>query len=259
MGVKMLAYVKLFPDLLETVSAMDDAMAGRLIKAIMQYANGIMPKLSGPEQFVFLMLKSQMDRDAESYEKIRLANSLNGAKGGRPRKPTAFSKNPSVFEETEKSEKSQEEEKDKEKDKEYTTTSGGNACEEITGDLTTGKPDPLIIYISENLTGINAVTLDEILAYREQFPDDMIKEAVTETLRNGGHSVKYALAILNRWFKEGLKTVGDVRAANDKRTAEKARAAPCKPGKPMITRSISEDEFTDTYTDIMRRPKRATE
>lgn len=114
----MLPYIKVFPDLSETVDLLSDAEAGRLLKSILHYANGEEDELPGQEKLVYAMLRKQIDRDAAEYERYSEKQRANGCKGGRPKKPKETQqnpKNPLVFEKTQKS---QEEEKDKDKDKE---------------------------------------------------------------------------------------------------------------------------------------------
>lgn len=114
----MLPYIKVFPDLSETVDLLSDAEAGRLLKSILHYANGEEDELPGQEKLVYAMLRKQIDRDAAEYERYSEKQRANGCKGGRPKKPRETQqnpKNPLVFKKTQKS---QEEEKDKDKDKE---------------------------------------------------------------------------------------------------------------------------------------------
>lgn len=131
----MLPYIKVYPDFINVVRELDNGARGRLLLAIMQYANGEEPdELTGAERIAFIVIKSQIDRDADAYEANAKKQSENGKKGGRPKKPTSFSenpKNPPLFLEThqkpKKPEKEKEEEKDKEKDKEEEKDKDKNA------------------------------------------------------------------------------------------------------------------------------------
>lgn len=119
-----LSYVKLFADTSGAIDLLSDTEAGRLFKAVMHYINGVDEELPGQEKLVFTMLKAQFERDAEAYERYSDKQRENGKKGGRPRKPTAFSENPenpSVFLKTQKSQdkdKEKDQDKDKDEDKE---------------------------------------------------------------------------------------------------------------------------------------------
>lgn len=121
-----LPYIKLFTDFSATVDLLSDAEAGRLLKAVLHYANNQEVNLTGQERLVYAMLKSQIDRDAASYQQFCDKQRENGLKGGRPKKPTETQQNPNnptVITETQKTlnkdkDKDKEEDEDKEKDKE---------------------------------------------------------------------------------------------------------------------------------------------
>lgn len=114
----MLPYIKVFPDLSETVDLLSDAEAGRLLKSILHYANGEEDELPGQEKLVYAMLRKQIDRDAAEYERYSEKQRANGCKGGRPKKPKETKQNPKNPLVLEKTQKSQEEEKDKDKEEE---------------------------------------------------------------------------------------------------------------------------------------------
>lgn len=83
-------YVKAYFDWIEQMSALSDAEKGRLFTAILEYArSGREPENSGREGLVFPTFKATLDREA----KIAAINAENGAKGGRPVKPTETENN----------------------------------------------------------------------------------------------------------------------------------------------------------------------
>lgn len=123
-----LSYIKVFLDWDKTTRALKDAEKGRLIDALIMHAKGEQDaeaNLSGNERFVFPIFQSQIDRDNEEYSRFIDKQRSNGAKGGRPKKPTGLEenpKNPLVFLETQKSQdKDKEKEKDKDKKEKIST------------------------------------------------------------------------------------------------------------------------------------------
>lgn len=105
-------YLKIFTDFAESIEPLSDAECGRLFRAMLKYASsGAAPEFSGNERFIWPTAKLHIDREAAFLHKQR----TNGAKGGRPKKPTETQDNPAKPTETQKSHK----DKDKEKDKEY--------------------------------------------------------------------------------------------------------------------------------------------
>ena len=67
----MLPYIKLFTDLSGTVDLLTDQEAGRLFKALLHYGNGLEDDLPGQERLIFSILKAQIVRDEESYNRDR--------------------------------------------------------------------------------------------------------------------------------------------------------------------------------------------
>lgn len=108
----MMSYVKVFYDWLEAVEPLDDAERGRLFCALLEYAKtGEIPALSGNERFLFPVLRIQIDRDRQQYEK------LSRKPGGQGRsEKQGGSKTPKTQKSQDK-DKDDDKEKDKEKDK----------------------------------------------------------------------------------------------------------------------------------------------
>lgn len=76
---------------------LSNEQAGILIKALFKYSKSgeVLETEDGMLKMAFSFMAAQLDRDNEKYNRICERNSINGAKGGRPKKQT-------VFEETEK-------------------------------------------------------------------------------------------------------------------------------------------------------------
>lgn len=91
----------LYCDLKHTIDKLPDETAGRLLKLILDYANG---DFNEPTdlllQVVFEPIKQSLIRDLEKYDAKVVRNKENGSKGGRPskennpQKPTGLNNNP---------------------------------------------------------------------------------------------------------------------------------------------------------------------
>lgn len=114
-----MAYVCLYSSYLDTLAPFSDAERGRLMMAMLIYSTtGDVPELDGNERFIWPTIQSQIDRDKAAYNKKCERNRSNGAKGGRPKNPTVFPETQKTERLFEKPKKPKEKEKEKEKAKE---------------------------------------------------------------------------------------------------------------------------------------------
>lgn len=100
---------------------LSNEQAGEILKAICAYQDGEAYAFEDPTMAaVFAMISSCFQSDDAAYEESCRQNSENGAKGGRPKKATAFSENRPLSEKTDGFfEKAKKAEKDKDIDKDY--------------------------------------------------------------------------------------------------------------------------------------------
>lgn len=71
-------YLIVYHRYLEAMEDLSDAECGRLLRSALKYsAMGELPESHGNEKFLFKILKSQIDRDNERYEKICKTNKQN--------------------------------------------------------------------------------------------------------------------------------------------------------------------------------------
>lgn len=207
----MLPYIKVFPDLSETVDLLSDAEAGRLLKSILHYANGEEDELPGQEKLVYAMLRKQIDRDAAEYERYSEKQRANGCKGGRPKKPKETQqnpKNPPVFEKTQKS---QEEEKEKDKEEEVVRAP---ACETApaAGWMSAEEMDRAAEEYNSLMDAMEAIGMpttvyntEQVMALKAQYGTDKVLAALktaAEGDTKGGVSLAFVRAILDGSTKQ---------------------------------------------------------
>ena len=110
-------YIKVFFDWDEATSELTPEEKGRLIDALIAYAQGKPYSVEGNERFVFPGLRLQIDRDAAAYEEISEKRKQAGAKGGKQRAANqAFASNCKQDKDQDK-DQDQDEDKDEDKDK----------------------------------------------------------------------------------------------------------------------------------------------
>jgi hypothetical protein len=77
-------YFKSYHSYIEAMEQLNDTECGRLYRACLQYSKlGTVPELRGNERFIFPSMKSQIDRDIESYKSLCETNRQNGSLGGQ--------------------------------------------------------------------------------------------------------------------------------------------------------------------------------
>ena len=76
----------LFTENRDVFDALPDAECAALIRAIFQYEDeGTYPDMPGAAGYVFLMIKKDLDRNNEKYEKVKEARSMAGKKSAEAR------------------------------------------------------------------------------------------------------------------------------------------------------------------------------
>ena len=224
-----LPYIKVFCDLADTLDEMPDNEAGRLFKALLKYGqSGEEIELRGAERYVFRMLKTQINRDCESYESICERNRKNGSNGGRPKtqskpnNPVGILEtennpdNPVGILETQTTQTRQDKDKEKDKDEYNEDEEEHRAREEIAkvwkycyGE----KP-------SEQ-------TLDRLMSYKSVllFGDGVIENAIRMSGYKGAASpLPYISEVLQDWHYAGVTTGDDVETLMYLRKAAEGRA-----------------------------------
>ena len=89
-------------DSLAVLDELTNEQAGVLFKAIRDYNLGKEPELDFAMKMAFLPFKNQFIRDSVKYDGVCERNKINGAKGGRPKKPKETEKTQVVLEEPKK-------------------------------------------------------------------------------------------------------------------------------------------------------------
>ena len=111
-------YLKIWVSLEEVIEPLNDAERGRLLTAMLGYADREeAPELRGNERFVWPVIRQAIDRERAMVERL----TANGSKGGRPRKETKENQEkPTETNGNQEKPTESHKEKDKEKDKDNT-------------------------------------------------------------------------------------------------------------------------------------------
>lgn len=242
-------YVPIFFDWPEATQELNAQEKGRLIDAVVLYARGgdWQELIKGNERYVFPMFKLQIDRANAISGKRADAGSVGGKQNQANR---------SKVKQTEaKSSKTPNEYEYKE---EYEYEKENN---------TTPLPPPgataaVVAYAMEILPHLTPKQVEELTTYRDDLPDDLISHAL-DIAADNTRTWAYVKGILNRYLDEGVRTLGDAQAQEDKRRQQKRNGVgPAKepnPAQNYMQREYNAEDFgEDFFEDLTRYAKEAT-
>ena len=119
------------------------------------------------------------------------------------------------------------------------------------------RPDfgTLEAYASNNLRNLSPRNCEELISFGDDLPDDLIRHAIDEACAAGTPTWSYTRAILNRYVDSGFKSVGDAKAAEQKRRENRAKRGQTADGKPNPALDYeqhehAESDFADLFLNL---------
>lgn len=107
--------------------------------------------------------------------------------------------------------------------------------------------DPLVMYAVNNLQTMSPGNLHDLAGYAEDLPADVIRFAIDEGCANGAPRWSYVAAILRGYLRDGIKTVGDAKAAKAKRKTKLDRSPQDNPALNFEQREYKDEDFGDDF------------
>lgn len=89
--------------------------------------------------------------------------------------------------------------------------------------------DTLEVYASSNLDHLSPTNMDELVSFLDDLPEDVVRYAIDEACANGARKYAYVRSILNRYLDQGLKTIGAIKAAEERKKRENQPAQSAAP------------------------------
>lgn len=238
-------YVMVFHDWPEATRMLGYQEKGCLIEAIVKYARGDddwEELLKGNERFLFPMFQAQIDRSAAQREQAAQAHRASGKLGGRPRNQ----KNQNGFEETKKTYNKDKEEYKEDYKEEYKDKDNHHHHEDAA--------DTVEAYASRTLQYMSPGNIQDMIGFMDDVPEDLIRFAIDEACSNGAPRWAYVSSILSGYIRDGIKTVGDAKAAKAKRQAERQggktqldRKPQDNPALNFEQREYKDEDFGDDF------------
>ena len=212
----------LYTDQKAVIDKLTDEQAGKLIKAIYEYADtGTMPLLDTTLDLVMTPFKIALDKNQKQYEEKCERRSAAGKKGmaSRWQKITKDNKDIKCYKEITKI-TDNDNESDNESDNENDITanavikSDGCADGSLQSD---GCADEIVKFFNENIGAMTPHEFVVLDSYRLDFADDVILYALQLQVEARAIGINYVKAILNNWKKNNVKNLKDAQAFNAKK------------------------------------------
>lgn len=236
-------YLKIWTNFEKVLEPLDDAERGRIFVAMLRYVDhGEIPDFQGNERFTWPSAKLSIDTAFEEHEK----KASSGSKGGKQTQAKASTlkqsqadssnvKQSQALLEGAEAESSRKEKKGKEN-----SPGGGNTRVRETefGEI---EVDPVIIAVQSELTGMTGDHYQELDDFRKQLPDELIVEAVNEAVAHGTRFWSYVRAVLRRYIREGIRTIGEAREEHERRNENAGGDRRRHPRDPQGDRKADDD------------------
>lgn len=261
--------------MLDDIDTLTDAEAGRLFRWMLKYSRGEDSDTpTGQERYFVSMCRRMIDEQVQNYNAKAERSRANGANGGRPKQvvtetnpekpsitqqnpenPVGFletQNNPVGFSETQKTT--------------YVNVNGyvdgyvdvdnctyessekrggavpkgarAPAREARTFDRKTPEYDTIESYADTCLDSMTPDNLRELYTFVCDLGEDLVRHAINEACAQGVPRYGYVKKILNRYIKDGIKTVAAAQESNALREAQTA-AAP--PGRKLAYKAPAEE------------------
>lgn len=198
-----------YHNILQKTRKLSDAEMGRLFRALLTYSEtGIQPEnLQGREEPMFDALAYDIDQERIAYEATCRRNRAN-RNGSSPLVTTRHDPSPLTTTDDETGERKRK----------------GKRKEDIDDDDTARARDPIFGYAMDALSFLSPTAMQELASYRADIGDELTRYAIDEAVDHGGRTWAYTRTILENIIKNGYKTVGEAKAAKEKRAAKPSQS-----------------------------------
>ena len=194
----------------EILEDLSNEEIGILLRAILDYEiDSIEPNFTGLLKMAFKVIKGNLDRDREKYDKRCETSAQNGRLGGRPRKLEKPNSKPnSKPKKPKKADNETDNDDETDADDEFRKSADLSDSEEseINADLFT------FIQKAFGRT-LNDIEYELINSWED---NELTRYAIKESILNGARGIRYVQTVLESWHAKGFKTIQDVKNYQEK-------------------------------------------
>lgn len=196
----------LYTDQKEVIDKLTDEQAGKLIKAIYEYAETErMPKLDTLLEIVIIPFKQNIDRNTNKWEEIKKKRSEAGKIGAEIKKQKQAKQANVNFVKSKQANKAVNVNVN---DNVNVNVNGNDNNDNVVVDDSCVDGLQKILNFYENNIGLLTPYSLEILSdYTKEMSVDLVMLAMQKAVESNIRTIKYIKGILNNWQKKGIKTV----------------------------------------------------
>lgn len=197
----------LYTEQKEVVDKLTDEQAGKLFKAIYEYAETEqMPQLDSLLDIVIIPFKQSMDRNTEKWEEIKKKRSEAGRIGAEIKKQKQAKEANAKFVKQSTANQAVNVNVPVNVNDNVTTTVVNNASDSCVDGL-----QKIIDFYQENIGLITPYGVELFTTYANEMPCEVIVFAMQKAVEANKKTIQYIKAILNNWQKAGIKTLADAK------------------------------------------------
>ena len=197
----------LYTEQKEVVDKLTDEQAGKLFKAIYEYAETEqMPQLDSLLDIVIIPFKQSIDRNTEKWEEIKKKRSEAGRIGAEIKKQKQAKEANAKFAKQSTANQAVNVNVPVNVNENVTTTVVNNASDSCIDGL-----QKIINFYQENIGLITPYGVELFTTYANEMPCEVIIFAMQKAVEANKKTIQYIKAILNNWQKAGIKTLIDAK------------------------------------------------
>lgn len=255
----------LYTEQKEIIDKLTDEQAGKLIKAIYQYAkDGTMPELDMLLEIAFIPIKQNLERNSEKWEDIKQKRSEAGKLGAKIKKQNQANQANANFALSKQANEAVNVNVNVNDNVNVTATAviGSDSCAD--GSLQSDScadevansndvisetsqfdscADGIVKFYEANIGLITPYEFELLNSYRADFSDDVITYALQLQVENKASGISYTKAILNNWKKSNIKTLLEAKKENKSRKTS---------GKKEGTSNSYHSDTSGQYSDLSK-------
>ena len=199
----------------EILEDLSNEEVGKLLRAVLDYEiEGIEPNFSGLLKMAFKVIKGNLDRDREKYDKRCETSAQNGRLGGRPKKIGEKPNSKPNLKPKKPKKADNDTDNDTDNDDETDADNEFRASVDLSDAEESETNDDLFTFIQKAFgRTLNNIEYELINSWED---NELTRYAIKESILNGARGIKYIQTVLSAWQAKGFKTIQDVKNYQEK-------------------------------------------